>query len=112
MLVRRPRVSGATTATVGTAWLSVQELSRATTTAASAIAASAAMRRPRRETTGGGAVGSSGDMGHSVPQGRLRALAPVRKAEHHRHEHQRRNRRKNEATDDRPAERRILLAPL
>src|ERR1700704_5216954 len=112
--------SGSATATVGIAWASVQVLSSVSLLARAmmpetTIAVAAQMARTptkpsfRRET--GGAL-SSMSMHCLRGAGRLRRLFLVNHAEHHRHEHQRRNRSKYQTADHRAPERGVLLAAL
>src|SRR5262245_21258126 len=105
MVVTRPRVSGAATATTGMAWSSAHWLSLASailrlvtpnTTIAVAIAAAArpATRNPLRETPGSifwgsvicGSLDSSGDIRHSGRFHGALAVVFVQHAENHRHE--------------------------
>src|SRR5471032_1673338 len=115
--------AGVTTATTGLAVVTASSLRYAslelriqmpfTTISASATATtSPASASPRRRTLGGGDW-LSRDMSDSgaVPgRGGLLAMAAVDEAKHDGNENERRDRRKNQATDHGPPERRVLLA--
>src|ERR1700729_3084297 len=110
-----PRVSGAASATTGTAWVSVHSLNFAsailrvvmpmttteTATAAARLVANQSLRRDRM------GVAESGGRGFSKRRERRLASAFVNDAEDDRYKHQRCNGRANKAADDGTTQRRI-----